>query len=362
MIRLSENISKYRKEKQMTQEDLASALGVTFAAVSKWERGVATPELSLIVRMAGLFDISTDSLIGYEIEDKNIKTLIDKTDKLIASKKYQEALNEINDALFRYPNNFKIVYLGAKTYYIAGFKLDKKEYFKRCIELFERSILLINQNDDNEINEVSIQGEIAQCYISLGEIDKGIEIFKKYNVNGLYNAAIAYSAMLDGVKNKIDVEPFINNSITTLFSNLTLTIVSSVDYYKKTKKYDKAIDSLLWLKDIFINSKKDNNKSAYYDKIVAYIYAEAALCAYYKKDNKANEYLNLAYEYATKFDKDPVFKLDNIKLYTDTYKDVYAVDSLGESAMESVYKALKDEKVLLQKFEKIRGENNEKKD
>lgn len=355
-ISLSENISKYRKEKQMTQEDLASALGVTFAAVSKWERGVATPELSLIVRMAGLFGMSTDSLIGYEIENKNIKILIDKTDKLIASKKYQEALDEINDALARYPNNFKIVYLGAKTYYIAGFKQHKKEYFKRCIELFERSILLINQNDDNEINEVSIQGEIAQCYISLGEIDKGIEIFKKYNVNGLYNAAIAYSAIMNGVKSKIDVEPFIDNSITIIFSNLALTILSSADYHIKIKKYDKAIDSLLWLKDIFMGAKKDNNKTVYYEKLVAYIYAKASLCAYYKKDDKVDEYLNLAYEYAAKFDKDPAFKLDNIKLYTDSYKDVYAVDSLGESAMESVYNVVKEEKILLEKWKKLNGE------
>ena len=48
---LSENISKLRKEKGMTQEQLAESLGVTFAAVSKWERGVATPELNLIAEI-----------------------------------------------------------------------------------------------------------------------------------------------------------------------------------------------------------------------------------------------------------------------------------------------------------------------
>ncbi|MFR2215165.1 MAG: helix-turn-helix transcriptional regulator [Ruminococcus sp.] len=51
-LSLSANISKLRKEHAMTQEQLAEALGVTFASVSKWERGVATPELNLIAEMA----------------------------------------------------------------------------------------------------------------------------------------------------------------------------------------------------------------------------------------------------------------------------------------------------------------------
>ena len=40
-LSLSANISKLRKEHAMTQEQLAEALGVTFASVSKWERGVS---------------------------------------------------------------------------------------------------------------------------------------------------------------------------------------------------------------------------------------------------------------------------------------------------------------------------------
>ena len=44
MLKISENINKLRKENNMTQEQLAEALGVSVAAVSKWERGVTVPE------------------------------------------------------------------------------------------------------------------------------------------------------------------------------------------------------------------------------------------------------------------------------------------------------------------------------
>ena len=42
---------------------LADSLGVTFAAVSKWERGVATPDLDLIISMATIFLVSIDTSI-----------------------------------------------------------------------------------------------------------------------------------------------------------------------------------------------------------------------------------------------------------------------------------------------------------
>ena len=74
-LSLSANISKLRKEHAMTQEQLAEALGVTFASVSKWERGVATPELNLIAEMADLFEVSIDALIGYQFRNNNRETV-----------------------------------------------------------------------------------------------------------------------------------------------------------------------------------------------------------------------------------------------------------------------------------------------
>ena len=45
-LSLAQNICRLRKQNGLTQERLAEALGVSFAAVSKWERGVATPDLA----------------------------------------------------------------------------------------------------------------------------------------------------------------------------------------------------------------------------------------------------------------------------------------------------------------------------
>lgn len=50
--KLAENIRALRKEKRMTQEQLAECLDVTVGAVSKWESGATTPDLSMIMELA----------------------------------------------------------------------------------------------------------------------------------------------------------------------------------------------------------------------------------------------------------------------------------------------------------------------
>ena len=47
-IYFSENVKRMRKEKDLTQETLAEALGVSFQTISKWERGESYPDLSML--------------------------------------------------------------------------------------------------------------------------------------------------------------------------------------------------------------------------------------------------------------------------------------------------------------------------
>ena len=63
-IKLHEQISFLRKQKGLTQEQLANALGVTNQSVSKWESGQCCPDIQLLPNIAELFDVSVDELVG----------------------------------------------------------------------------------------------------------------------------------------------------------------------------------------------------------------------------------------------------------------------------------------------------------
>ena len=65
-ISIARNIARMRKENALTQEDLATFLGVTKASVSKWETGQSYPDIELLPRIATYFGMSIDDLVGYD--------------------------------------------------------------------------------------------------------------------------------------------------------------------------------------------------------------------------------------------------------------------------------------------------------
>ena len=112
---LSENIRAARKQRRLTQEQLAEALGVTAGAVYKWESGLSVPELELIVELADFFDTSVDALLGYRMQDKRIKAITDRLNELCRGRD-GAAPAEAEKALKRWPNSFEIVCSCAARY------------------------------------------------------------------------------------------------------------------------------------------------------------------------------------------------------------------------------------------------------
>ena len=66
MQQIGENISRFRREQNMTQDEFALRLGVTPQAVSKWERGYSLPDVTLVAEICRLLKIHADSLLGME--------------------------------------------------------------------------------------------------------------------------------------------------------------------------------------------------------------------------------------------------------------------------------------------------------
>jgi len=61
---LGQRIARLRKNKGLTQEELGDKVGVSSQAVSKWETDSSVPDVMLLVKIANLFDISVDELLG----------------------------------------------------------------------------------------------------------------------------------------------------------------------------------------------------------------------------------------------------------------------------------------------------------
>ena len=64
MNKVGEQISSLRKNKGLTQNELGERLGVSFQAVSKWERGETLPEVSVLVDLANVLETSVDHILN----------------------------------------------------------------------------------------------------------------------------------------------------------------------------------------------------------------------------------------------------------------------------------------------------------
>lgn len=73
---ITTKLSELRIAKGVTQGEVASALSVSNKTISKWENGISSPDLSMLVSLAKYYDVSTDTLLGLEDKQKGTKQII----------------------------------------------------------------------------------------------------------------------------------------------------------------------------------------------------------------------------------------------------------------------------------------------
>lgn len=65
-IKLADNLQLLRKQKRLTQEELAEIFGVTSQSISKWELGINCPDITMLPKLADFYRVSIDELLGYK--------------------------------------------------------------------------------------------------------------------------------------------------------------------------------------------------------------------------------------------------------------------------------------------------------
>ena len=144
-VLLAQKLREFRKKQGLTQEQLAEAMGVTVGAVSKWESGASTPDVSLILELADFFETSVDVLLGYTQQSTSLEGSVCRLRDLRIQKDYAAAFREAEKALQRFPNNFQVVYECARIYQLSGLENRDTAALARCQELYRRSLELISQ-------------------------------------------------------------------------------------------------------------------------------------------------------------------------------------------------------------------------
>lgn len=107
-LSIGKNIYKRRKDKGFTQEQLANELGISPAAVSKWETGSAYPDITLLTPLARLLNSTVDDLLGFEahLSEQRVEQLCSNCARAFETDLYDSAVKLGEAYLGEYPNSF----------------------------------------------------------------------------------------------------------------------------------------------------------------------------------------------------------------------------------------------------------------
>lgn len=177
-IRLSQMIMEQRRKKGISQEELARYIGVSKAAVSKWENEQSFPDILLLPELATYFDITIDELIGYE--PQLTKEEIRKQYRYYANKfdgasgnEFDTVFQECNDMIKKYYSCYPFLYQMAVLLLNQAVNApDRQQVLEYAVALLIR---VRQESEDPNLQKDAISAQVT-CHLMQGEPQKAQEL------------------------------------------------------------------------------------------------------------------------------------------------------------------------------------------
>lgn len=179
---LGKVIRKYRKNRNLTQEEMAGRLGVTASAVNKWENENSYPDITLLAPIARLLDISLDTLLSFreDLTTEEINEIVCEADSKLKEESYDEAFLWAKKKLEQYPNceelilNIAIIFDAQR---IVQEVSNKAEYDDYLCSLYVRVL-----DSDDETIRIRAADSLVGFYMRKKQYDKAEKYLEYFSI------------------------------------------------------------------------------------------------------------------------------------------------------------------------------------
>jgi transcriptional regulator with XRE-family HTH domain len=183
-MQIGEVIRKYRKERDLTQEEMASRLGVTAPAVNKWEKGNSLPDILLLAPIARLLGISLDTLLSFreELTTEEIQRLVYEADERLKREDYEEAFQWAKTIIEQYPNCAELslqlaVVFDARRLFAADVIPDSERYDNYIKNCYVRALA-----SENESTRSRAADALFGFYVRKEQYEKAEECLSYFSI------------------------------------------------------------------------------------------------------------------------------------------------------------------------------------
>lgn len=195
-MQTGEVIRKYRKERNMTQEEMAKRLGVTAPAVNKWEKGVSQPDITLLAPIARLLGITLETLMSFHevLSAEEIGEIIKEVDRKFETDSYDEVFLHAAGMIQKYPNCHQLIWqlamvLDARC--MMDETVDSEKYETQIREWYVRAL-----ESTEETVQRNAAGSLFQYYFrkeNYEEAERYISYFSEEDPERKRKQAVIYS-------------------------------------------------------------------------------------------------------------------------------------------------------------------------
>lgn len=336
-LSIGEIIYKLRKERGITQEVLAKAVGVSVAAVSKWESKNSYPDITILPSIARYFNTTIDKLLSYEIEISNEKVIdiIKECSSLFEKDSIKNAMKVCESYIRQYPNSmflkFRIGYLYMMSISSLSSEDEANDMLNRSIDLLEES----SESEELEISETS-KCILSSLYIMKNEFEKAEEV-----VLSLPKVSIDRDDMLIGIyinQGRLDDAKEILKNLTYKRVNSVLTCLNYYTTIYLKEDISKAKE-ILDIQDKFTKVfGLDDICGISNNMMYSHIYAKD------KNVEKTLESIEKIIERAGEdYSLDNHILFDGVKLFEGVHSKEYIVLNLKKLLDESIYDFIRSE-------------------
>jgi len=219
-------IKEFRKKRNVTQEELARHIGVSFQAVSKWENNISLPDITLLPLLANYFGVSIDALFDFHVQEAEnaVRTIAEEAyrhreDNPAKSRKILE------DGLKKYPDN--AILLNNMLYVI--------NYTEHPDETISVASALIEKSDDDAVRYDALRF-LAYAYKAKGDLKSAEAAIGQ--IPELYFTKLTETAYLMDGKAKMTAA---EKQKWISFDTLLQMMDKIAEVYEKDGAVDKAI-------------------------------------------------------------------------------------------------------------------------
>ncbi len=179
---IGSTIKRLRRERDMTQEQLAEYLGITANAVSQWECDRTAPDISQLPVLVRVFNISADELLEIDISKKEdeILELHNKIYELSQVGLHKEAFEFARNAYKKYPDSYELMYAYASNFcYIVYDKsysdVEKETFRTESMKLLEN---IVDGCTEEHLRQHAMT-HLCWMYRDRGQLEKAEAIVEK---------------------------------------------------------------------------------------------------------------------------------------------------------------------------------------